>query len=317
MRKFFFGLCAAMGALLVRGSIIVSDVQVFSGYPWKEVVVGYTITGTDSSADNFRRSIRLTAMDKSANKTYVVETGARTLTGAELSEGWHLMRWDAASQGAKFSSSNAVFTVSVVSWGGVQLWANGPYWAECNVGATKPEEDGYYFWWGGTAGYKRNASDDGWVSVKTGASFSFSSSNCPTYFMSRSTLQSKGYVDSTGNLTMIHDAARVHLGAPWRMPTSEEIKALISNCTTTWMTHNGVYGRLVTGKGAYASKSIFLPATNSSSSSGDYWSSTSTTDAGDPRYAWCLFFNNSDDFVWSSRIRYAGRPVRPLRGFAQ
>ena len=39
--------------------------------------------------------------------------------------------------------------------GGVQLWENGPYWAECNVGATKPEEVGYYFWWGDTVGYKR------------------------------------------------------------------------------------------------------------------------------------------------------------------
>ena len=42
--------------------------------------------------------------------------------------------------------------------GGVQLWENGPYWAECNVGATKPEEYGYYFWWGDTVGYARNDS---------------------------------------------------------------------------------------------------------------------------------------------------------------
>ena len=45
--------------------------------------------------------------------------------------------------------------------GGVQLWENGPYWAECNVGATKPEEYGYYFWWGDTVGYARNDSDHG------------------------------------------------------------------------------------------------------------------------------------------------------------
>ena len=64
--------------------------------------------------------------------------------------------------------------------GGVQLWENGPYWAECNVGATKPEEYGYYFWWGDTVGYKRNASNNGWVSSQSGASFSFSSGNCPT-----------------------------------------------------------------------------------------------------------------------------------------
>ena len=78
--------------------------------------------------------------------------------------------------------------------------SNGPYWVECNVGATKPEEYGYYFWWGDTVGYKRNASDDGWVSVKDGAEFSFSSENCPTYNKDNTQLQSDGYIDATDNL---------------------------------------------------------------------------------------------------------------------
>ncbi len=29
----------------------------------------------------------------------------------------------------------------------VQLWEDGPYWATTNIGAEKPEEYGYYFWW--------------------------------------------------------------------------------------------------------------------------------------------------------------------------
>ena len=52
--------------------------------------------------------------------------------------------------------------------GGVQLWENGPYWAECNVGATNPEEYGYYFWWGDTVGYTRSGGtlgDDGYSVV--------------------------------------------------------------------------------------------------------------------------------------------------------
>ena len=39
---------------------------------------------------------------------------------------------------------------------GVQLWENGPYWAELNVGASTPVDYGYYFWWVDTVGYKRN-----------------------------------------------------------------------------------------------------------------------------------------------------------------
>ena len=138
--------------------------------------------------------------------------------------------------------------------GGVQLWEGGPYWAECNVGATKPEEYGYYFWWGDTVGYARNDSDTGWVSSRTGASFSFSSGNCPTYGKTTAQLQSAGYIDATGNLVAKYDAATAHLGAPWRMPTDAEFAALTNNCTTTWTTRNGVYGRLVTGKGGLLDK---------------------------------------------------------------
>ena len=43
----------------------------------------------------------------------------------------------------------------------VQLWEDGPYWATRNIGAEKPEDYGYYFWWGDTVGYKREG--DSWV----------------------------------------------------------------------------------------------------------------------------------------------------------
>ncbi len=206
--------------------------------------------------------------------------------------------------------------------GGVQLWENGPYWAECNVGATKPEKYGYYFWWGDTVGYKRNAGNNGWVSVADGASFSFGSGNCPTYGKNNSQLQSEGWIDALGNLVAAHDAATAHLGAPWRMPTDAEWSALISNCTTAWMTSNGVSGRLVTGKGAYASKSIFLPAAGYGSgsylyyagSNGYYWSSTPYSDYS--YYAWKLYFS-SGYFYRYSIGRYSGRSVRPLRAFAE
>lgn len=318
MRKFVLYLGVVMGVLLAYGEITVSDVEVFSGYPWKEVVVGYTITGTDAEADG----IRLTVTDKVANKSYTVGTGSTALTGAVLTEGRHVLRWDAAAQGVKISSANVVFVVSAVKLGGVQLWENGPYWAECNVGAEEPEDCGYYFWWGDTVGYTRNASMNGWVSVKTGSSFTFSSENCPTYDKNNSALKSAGYIDSTENLVAKYDAATANLGTPWRMPTDAEFAALISNCDTTWTTRNGVYGRLITGRGAYASKSIFLPAPGAAMAPtsdtlarvGRYWSST--PNSGNSYYAWNLDFSSSN-FSGSSSNRYGGQPVRPVRGFAQ
>jgi len=202
--------------------------------------------------------------------------------------------------------------------GGVQLWEGGPYWAECNIGATKPEEYGYYFWWGDTVGYKRVGSS--WNAVdgsRTG--FSFSMANCPTSEKSNSQLESMGYIDSTGNLVATHDAATAYLGASWRMPTAAEIDALISNCTRARTTIGGISGWLITGKGEYDSKSIFLPAAGygtgtsyaEAGSEGSY--SSSTPHSGSSYYysmyldLSSLYFRRDYDF------RHNGRSVRPVR----
>ncbi|MBQ9431682.1 MAG: hypothetical protein IJU44_09045 [Kiritimatiellae bacterium] len=230
----------------------------------------------------------------------------------------------ASSFGGAMLLTNASFVVTITgerALGGVQLWENGPYWAECNVGATKPEEYGYYFWWGDTVGYKRE--NDAWVAADgSTSSFSFNSDNTPTYGKDNATLLSEGWIDSTGNLVAAHDAATAHLGAPWRMPTDAEFSALLDNCTTEWTTRNGVSGQLVTGKGAYADKSIFLPAAGYGNDSrlyglgsyGFFWSSTPYS--GNSNYAWNLYFL-SGHIDWSYGSRYDGVSVRPVRGFAQ
>ena len=216
------------------------------------------------------------------------------------------------------------------SLGGVQLWENGPYWAECNVGASAPEEHGYYFWWGDTVGYVQSGgtwysfgfySSVTWVS-STGEQMSsspFSPSSCPTYGKVDSELLSAGYIDSTGNLAPEYDAATAHLGAPWRMPTDAEFAALTNNCTATWTTTNGVRGCLVTGKGAYADRSIFLPTAGygsdstlgSPNSQGYYWSST--PDPADSHYAWHLYFNSNNFRQYIYYGRQYGLSVRPVR----
>ena len=120
----------------------------------------------------------------------------------------------ASSFGGALLLTNASFamTITAEDLGGVQLWENGPYWAECDVGATVPEEYGYYFWWGDTVGYTRSGGTwndygwgDGsgdysgvtWVS-STGAqmgSSPFTDSSCPTYGKDNSALLSAGYID--------------------------------------------------------------------------------------------------------------------------
>ena len=250
----------------------------------------------------------------------------------------------ASSFGGALLLTNASFVVTITEaghgdggtggdLGGVQLWENGPYWAECNVGASKPEEYGYYFWWGDTVGYTRSGGTwtnfyykmVTWVSSTGEQKSPFDDVSYPTSDKNNSALLSAGYIDWTGNLVAAHDAATAHLGSPWRMPTDVEFTALIDNCTTTWITTNGVNGRLVTGKGAYADRSIFLPAAGCGDdqnlmfpgSRGYYWSSTPCWDFSDD--ALRLYFGSSsftlDLYATSGRCFW--QSVRPVRGFAQ
>lgn len=199
---------------------------------------------------------------------------------------------------------------------GVQLWEEGPYWALTNIGAEKPEEYGYYFWWGDTIGYKWE--NDKWVASDGSSShFSFEESNTPTYGKDKAELQSEGWITSNGMLAPKHDAARAHWGSNWRMPTDSELQALLDNCTWTWTSVNGVYGYIVSGKGAYSEASIFLPAAGlgdgsslrNAGSDGRYWSSVPNSDGY--YYSWDLSFFSSYHFMFDY-CRYRGHPVRPV-----
>ena len=209
----------------------------------------------------------------------------------------------------------------------VQLWENGPYFATCNVGANEPQEPGYYFWWGDTVGYTNSGS--AWLSVKDGTtSIKFSSSDATagqTYNHDNTWLTDNKWIDGSGNLVVSddaatnRDAARAHLGAPWRMMTKEELDALVANCTNEWTTLNGVYGRKVTGKGAYASNSIFFPANgygkdsglDNAGTEGNYWSST--PDQSTICNAWYFVFTPSQVVRGCYDGRFIGHAVRPVR----
>ena len=315
---------SAMVMPAFAGEVTATGVTAQQRYPWNGLVdIAVTIQG---AAEDLPNTVCTFVATNSATKA-VIPVEHITCNGDDVASNGVVTRkfiWDAKADVGAVKIDDVALTVDAKILGGVQLWENGPYWAECNVGASRPEEYGYYFWWGDTVGYKRNASNDGWVSVKDDTGFSFSSGNCPTYDKSISQLQSAVYIDSTGNLVAAHDAATVHLGAPWRMPTDAEFSALINNCDTEWTTRNGVSGRLVKGRGAYASKSIFLPAAGSGSDSylfslgsiGYYWSSTPDSDYSS--YAWNLYFHSGDFYrYYLNRYRFSGRSVRPVRGFAK
>lgn len=162
-------------------------------------------------------------------------------------------------------------------------------WANCNVGAEKVEDYGDYFAWGETEP-KSNYSWSTYFDSVNG-----SSSNFTKYATNKKT-----------QLDPEDDAAHVNWGGDWRMPTKTEQDELLTNCTWTWITQNGVNGYKVTSK--VNGNSIFLPAAGyrigsslyNAGSYGYYWSSSLYSSYS--VYAYYLYFYSSNvDWYFDSR----------------
>lgn len=252
------GTYTADGVTLVNGTdgkLILPPVtfnRIQQRYPWNgKVDVDYTVSLEDLDRSlAYGLTLTFTAGGHQATTNLLFDAsteGAQTFVfdgGADF----------AGLADAEISVNAKLF----VHYPGVQLWKNGPYWAESNVGATEPKDPGLYFWWGDTLGYKQVGgkwqSSDGSVT-----DFSFTTDNCPTYGLDDAALVTQNWTDSSGNLLPEHDAAAVHLGSSWRMPTGDEISALLANCVASYSEEGSVGFMTLTGKGDYAGRSIVLP----------------------------------------------------------
>ena len=299
------------------------SVEAKQRYPWNGLVdLKFTITGTSGT----KYDTSFTAKDMVGGTNITMATvcksdgTAANVTKEQLLPGTYNWVWDAAADLPKDWKCDRVTVTgtAVVSRGKVQLWAGGPYWAKTNIGAENSYDYGYYFWWGDTVGYKRV--NNKWVASNGSSSnFSFASGNAPTYSKDVSTLKSQGWIDSNSVLVPAHDAAHVHWGGEWRMPTKAELVALVDNCTWTWSAKNGVNGYVVSGNGNYASVSIFLPVAGygygtslyGAGSHGYYWSSDPYSDYN--YYAWYLNFGSSGHLMNYDYVRYYGLSVRPVQ----
>lgn len=167
-------------------------------------------------------------------------------------------------------------------------------WASHNVGASSPEGYGGYYAWGET----EEKSFYDWGTYKYYNSFTVDFD----------------YIGSNISGTQ-YDVAHVKWGGSWRMPTRDEIKELVNNCTWKWTTYNGVNGQLVTGPNG---NSIFLPAVGfrygtdlyNCGSIGYYWSATLCEYYSDNAYYLPFSRGDSGWDNWHNRIY--GLTVRPV-----
>lgn len=172
----------------------------------------------------------------------------------------------------------------------------GVLWATCNVGAQIPEEFGGYFAWGETKPKRI-----------------FNEQTCETYEK----------VDIEEISGTERDVARILWGAPWRMPTGEEMEELIT-CKNKWIEHDGVWGRDIIG---LSGNRIFLPAAGwrewgllkGFNEVGYYWCGSSLQ--GDAQRAAPMHFDKS--FIHMGvglnylclcelKSRYYGMSIRPV-----
>ena len=150
---------------------------------------------------------------------------------------------------------------------------SGTLWATMNVGASKPSDYGLYFQWGDTSGY--TADQVGKDKQFTWANYKWSIDGIDSNFSK--------YNTAGNTLDLEDDAANIHMGGDWHMPTPTQIRELINETDNTWTTQDGVNGRLFTSK--KNGKSIFIPAAGSawdgslcySGDYGDVWSSMLST----------------------------------------
>ena len=171
--------------------------------------------------------------------------------------------------------------IGYVKW--VQLWKNGPKFAEYNVGATSATEYGGFYCWGSSI----DKDPDGWYK--------------------------EGSYDLTGN----DDTATSLWGSNWRMPTKAELQGLINECDKEAIcdSRDNFIGTKFTGRDAYESNSVFLPAAgdcdygnvDDQGSYGYFWSST----PNGSYYAYYLYFYSGFQYVYFN-YRYYGYSVRAV-----
>ena len=225
------------------------------------------------------------------------------MTNLEDNTTYYIRAYVINAAGISYGNQKEITTLSAVNANGHEYvdlgLPSGLLWATCNVGANTPEEYGYYFAWGET---------------KTKTEYGISTSS--TYGRSVSELQAQGYIDSDGILTSKHDAATVNWGGDWRMPTEDELRELIAQCTWTYMTRNGVNGLNIKGPNG---NSIFFPVAGwcydsslgYAGSYGKYWSST-CYDGNEWNALYLSFSSDSNYPSVSYHFRYYGNNVRPV-----
>ena len=261
----FAATVATIGIAAIAEPTVTVD-KVETGEPWSKVTVNYTLGGTDAKIE-YKVAFDVTAGGQTAS---VTNDAAKLADGAAMKEidTVALFGKQVSDIQAKVKVTLIAIKPKPVTPPAGQLWADGPIWADCNIGGKVPGD-------------------------------------CGNYYI---------FTDAAAAVTAT-------MGEGWRVPTQSELEALLSNCDSKWetckdSTGSNIAGYRFTGKDAYSSNSIFLPAAGYSVTEGPgdfgdkgyYWSS----DKLNSKYAIHLYFSGSEGYAAATSASF-GLSVRTVR----
>ena len=185
-------------------------------------------------------------------------------------------------------------------------------WATCNLGASSPEELGDKYAWGEVQTKQEFTWNNYQLCVN--GDYTKLTKYCPKDYWLYDNF-SESVIDNKTQLEFEDDAARVHLGGTWAIPSDSEINELIdpNNCVWIKSHRNNVAGYEVISK--INGNSIFIPFMDKFDNGegvGIYWASTITF-TQHPEMGYALYLREDKNIgTWGAWERYWGWYIRPV-----
>ena len=203
---------------------------------------------------------------------------------------------------------------------------SGTLWATCNIGATKPEEYGFYFQWGDTQGYEIklgdmfNAEWGGYNINETlpkakrfdEATYKWFNSETNNYIKYND-------IDNLFNLEELDDAAKTAY-SKMRMPTEDECKELTNKENTIITTEYIGLSKVLKITSKTNGNSIYVPCSGQAVNSQvgginmEFWTwfNKRWEDNTNVRQAGTLSITDESVDFWYV-MRWYGHPIRPVQ----
>lgn len=184
---------------------------------------------------------------------------------------------------------------------------SGTLWATCNIGAKSPEEYGDYFAWGEI----EPKSFYNWNNYK----WCNGTKDSLTKYCINSSL---GNVDNKTKLEECDDAAHIHWGGNWVIPSYANYMELSEYCDEETFILNGQKGKIMTSK--INNKTIFLPCSglylddfiHYTEINGSLWASTLLDMNFHDTEIWADYLGFMTTGFYASPTRQCGIPIRPV-----